>query len=449
MAKNRLDLNFQLESAADRAQFVNDYLADIDFEPNEQELETIANYILWGKNNKGQNSQQEGIVELKRWAAQPVESLEGLIETPGFAEVTLHSLREPQVRIPRVVFDRKAALESAPDHLKQVYEDLFNQIDTIELTLNYYELFCGKRKLPPRDKLLARFTEEEQIAINEKALRLSQYKYLKLKHLLVELRAQQYTYYDTFSNKVRSHMESMKPVFDDNRIRVDEDVHVYPVGLKNDTPLSQKIFSDPAPAMFNEEELRQITKLLWVVPQVDMTIDFTNCDHVYQLYCARADLLDAQVEDPFRIYGAAAAVVETLDYYERQAALSDLQNDILHMKLENKSNTQISSFINKTYGKSYNDNYISTIYHQKIIPQIAQAAQAHRQIMENIFYPENFKKCKDCGRVLLLCSENFVKSKKSNDGFSPRCKRCEKQKRRKYNESNRKIIRANPETTTD
>jgi len=61
-------------------------------------------------------------------------------------------------------------------------------------------------------------------------------------------------------------MESMKPVFDDNRIRVDEDVHVYPVGLKNDTPLSQKIFSDPAPAMFNEEELRQITKLLWVVP---------------------------------------------------------------------------------------------------------------------------------------------------------------------------------------
>jgi len=104
--------------------------------------------------------------------------------------VTLHSLREPQVRIPRVVFDRKAALESAPDHLKQVYEDLFNQIDTIELTLNYYELFCGKRKLPPRDKLLARFTEEEQIAINEKALRLSQYKYLKLKHLLVELRAQ-------------------------------------------------------------------------------------------------------------------------------------------------------------------------------------------------------------------------------------------------------------------
>lgn len=449
MAKNRLDLNFQLESAADRAAFVNDYLADLDFEPNEQELETIANYILWGKNNKGQNSQQEGIIELKQWAARPIESLEGLIETPGFAEVSLHSLREPQVRIPRVVFDRKAALASAPDYLRPVYEDLFNQIDTIELILNYYELFCGKRKLPPREKLLARFTEEQQTALNEKALHLSQYRYLKLKHLLVELRAQQYTYCDTFSTKVRSHMESMKPVFDDNRIRVDEDVHVYPVGLKNDTPLSQKIFNNPIPAHFNDDELRAVTKLLWELPRVNMIIDFTNSDHIYQLYCARADLVDAQIEDPFRIYGAAAAVVATLDYYEQQAALSDLQTDILHMKLQNKSNTQISSFINKTYGKSYNDNYISTIYHQKIIPQIAQAAKNHRQIMENIFYPENFKKCKDCGEVLLLCSENFVKSKKSNDGFSPRCKRCEKQKRSKYNEANRKIIRIDSNPTSN
>jgi len=57
------------------------------------------------------------------------------------------------------------------------------------LTLNFYELFCGKRKLPPRAKLIERFTEEEQRAINEKALTLSQFKYLKLKHLLVDLRA--------------------------------------------------------------------------------------------------------------------------------------------------------------------------------------------------------------------------------------------------------------------
>ena len=446
MAKNRLQLNFQLESADDRAAFVQDYLTKIDFTPNDYELETIANYILWGKNAKGANAQQEGLVKLKEWAAQPVESLEGLIETPGFTEISMRSLREPQTRIPRTVFNRQQALERAPEHLKQVYEDLFTQIDTIELTLNYYELFSGKRKLPPREKLMARFTEDEQRELNERALQLSQYKYLKLKHLLVELRAQQYTYYDTFSNKVHSHLESIKPVLDENTVRLDEDIHVYPLGLKNGSALSEKIFGAPDPSQFSAEELKQITKLLWETPRSEMVLDFTNCDHIYHLYCARADLQDAQMEDPFQIYSAAASVVNTLNYYEERAGLTDLQADILQLKLENKSNIFISSYINSTYSKSYNDNYISTIYHQKIIPQIAGAAVLHRQIMENIFYPENFKKCKDCGQVLLLCSENFVKSKKSNDGFSPRCKICERIKRRKYNETNGKIIRLNPET---
>ena len=449
MAKNRLQLNFQLESAADRAAFVNDYLEKIDFQPNEYELETISNYILWGKNTKGQNTQQEGIVELKKWAPQQVESLDGLIEMPGFSESSVRSLREPQTRIPRTVFDRAKALERAPEHLREAYETLFRDIDRVELTLNYYELWTGKRKLPPREALMARFTEEEQQEINERALKMSQYRYLKMKHLLVELRAQQYTYYDTFADKVRSHLESLKPVLEENTIRLDEDVYVYPLGLKTDSPLSQKIFGNPTPASFTPDELEQVTKLLWRPHDARITLDFTNPDHIYHLYCARADLRDAQEEDPFRIYGAAASVVETLAYYEKHADLTDLQQEILNRKLQGQLNIQIASYINATYGKSYNENYISTIYRQKIIPQIADAARIHREILENIFYPENFKKCKDCGRVLLLSSDNFVKQKKSNDGFSPRCKACEKLKRSKYNEANRKIIRIDSKTSTN
>ena len=440
MPKNRLQLNFQLESAADRAAFVQEYLNTIDFEPNEYELETISNYILWGKNDKGQNSQQEGIVELKKWAPQPVESLDGLIETPGFAESSVRSLREPQTRIPRTVFNRATALERAPEHLRAVYKDLFREIDTLELTLNYYELFCGKRKLPPREQLIARFSEDEQTRLNERALHLSQYKYLKMKHLLVELRAQQYTYYDTFNDKVRSHVESIEPVLEDNHVRLDEDVFVYPAGLKTDSALSRKIFSDLAPSMFNEHELQKISDLLWRRPIQRITLDFTNPEHIYHLYCARADLRDAQAEDPYAIYGAAAPVVNTLAYYEERANLSELQQEILNRKLRNEPNASIASAVNARFGKSYNENYISTIFRQKIIPQIADAARVHREILENIFYPENFKRCKDCGRVLLLSSDNFVKQKKSSDGFSPRCKACEKIKRRKYNEANRAII---------
>jgi len=90
-----------------------------------------------------------------------VESLEGLLEQPGFLEANLRKPNEPQTRIPRTVFNRAKVLAAAPEHLKAVYEDLFRRIDTIELTLNYYELFTGKRKLPPRENLLNKFTEQE------------------------------------------------------------------------------------------------------------------------------------------------------------------------------------------------------------------------------------------------------------------------------------------------
>ena len=102
------------------------------------------------------------------------------------------------------------------------------------------------------------------------------------------------------------------------------------------------------------------------------------------------------------------------------------------MKLAHKLNAEIASFLNKKYDNHYNENYISTLFHQKLIPQIAAAAVAHREIAENLFFPENFKKCRDCGQVLLLNSDNFVRQKKSMDGFAPRCKRCEKVKRSRY-----------------
>ena len=432
MARNRLNLNFQLESAADRNEYVQQYLSKIDFVPNEKELETISNYILWGKNEKGLNAQQEGAIELKRWTAAPVESLEALMELPGFSETSLKTLRAPAAKIPRQVFSREKALASAPDYLRPYYEGLFREIDTIELTLNFYELFCGRRKLPPREKLLARFTEEEQKQINERALRLSQYKYLKLKHLLVELRSEQYTYQDTHQDKIFTHTGSVEPVLQEEKIWIGEDIQVWPLGLKSEIGIYKKIFNDPKPGDFNDDELRQVFKLLSVEKRDEMVLDFTNEKHVLNLYNQRADLQDAQTEDPDRVYGASAAIVDTLQYYEQRANLTPLQKDLLEMKLKFKQNSDIASYINKTYNKSYNDNYISTIFHQKIIPQIANAARVHREIMENIFYPENFKKCKDCGKVYLLNSDNFVKQKKSNDGFSPRCKVCEKLKRSKY-----------------
>ena len=358
------------------------------------------------------------------------------MELPGFNERSLKPLAAPQPRIPRVVFDRAKALESAPDWLRPFYEDLFREIDTLELMINYYDLWTGKRKLPPRASLLHRFSAAEQQELNERALKLSQFKYLKLKHLLVDLRNEQYAFHDVHCGRVFSRAQSEDSITSaGDALRLDEDVQVLPLGLINHSnSLSLKLFDNPLPGQFSDEELRQISDIVWGAEQVDrgMVFDFREPAHIWNAYMLKEDLQDEAGEDPSQVYGAAAAIVETLEYYEQRADLSELQNDVLQMKLAKKQNYEIAMYLNQKYGKSYNENYISTIFHQKVLSQIAAAAQEHYDIVSNLFFPENFKRCKDCGELLLLNSNNFVRQKKSKDGFAPRCKRCERKKRSKY-----------------
>ena len=49
---NRLNLNFGLETNKERSEFLANYLERPEFQkrpPSEEELETMSNYILWGK----------------------------------------------------------------------------------------------------------------------------------------------------------------------------------------------------------------------------------------------------------------------------------------------------------------------------------------------------------------------------------------------------------------
>ena len=111
------------------------------------------------------------------------------------------------------------------------------------------------------------------------------------------------------------------------------------------------------------------------------------------------------------------------------ADLDPKEELILKRKIQGKSNQEIRDEINSKFGHKYQLNYISTLYCKKVLEKIAEAARIHREVCENLFFPENFKKCKDCGRVLLLDERSWMKRKRSNDGFSPRCKKCEKIKR--------------------
>lgn len=65
---NRLHLDFSIPGTHDRKAFVDEYVQRPEFiraPLTDDELETIANYILWGKDPDGLNATQRGEIQIE------------------------------------------------------------------------------------------------------------------------------------------------------------------------------------------------------------------------------------------------------------------------------------------------------------------------------------------------------------------------------------------------
>lgn len=420
----KLKLDFTIPDRAGRLEFVNTLLES--YHPNQSETELIANYILWGK-DPNDTTDYEIKTNFKAWQRREYESLEALKEAPGFNEAIVHPFATNRPKIPREVFDREHYLSIAGQYKDDLLA-LFTAIDELELRLNYYELDHNRRKKPPRDELLQRTKNHEELHNSTKEW--SAARYLKEKHRLVELRQQQYIYKDCFAPR-RVSKTALAPV----KMPQTVEIPVFPLGLrygdKVSSNLFKKIFSNSLdPNDFSEEELWSLEKLLEEKEQELHSIreeglqyvDFREEEHLLSLLKIVEDFKDE--ED-----WTANAYRNTLLFYIGFAELPAPQLEVIRLKILGWKNQDIADRVNEEFGKTYNVNYISTIYRQKAVKTIAKAVQTHLEAVENLFYPENFKKCTTCGKVLLRNTDFFAKRGKSSDGYSNRCKVCDRKKR--------------------
>lgn len=430
---NRLKLDFTLESAEDRANFVNSYIvqfSDLSFE----EAQTIAEYMLWGKDENGVPVGIDTGLETRWSKPNEAESLDAVLENPAFANTQLRELNDAVVlKKTRDTFDREEALKEAPENLKQTFKELWKNIDETELKINFYELKVGKREKPPRKELVRRFTEEEVERIRAAAQKLNQYEYLKLRRRIRELRTEQFTIRDSYRATFNITQAIYTPK--ETSFVFDCDIDVLPLGVK-EGQIGDLIFNTNFdPAALNEKQLNLISKFIWKKKDVNSkyVFDFRDLEAVYQLYLFKEEFKDRlmQINYDHIVENNLQALLDTLTFYEQIADLTDIQREILTLKEQKKKNQDIANYINKKYGKSYTANYISTIFRQKIIVKINEAVKLHQDTIENCFFEENFRKCTKCGRVLLLDSRNWVKKSRSKDGFQNKCKRCEREDRKK------------------
>lgn len=444
---NRLKLDFSLNTSTERKEFLDNYLEKSYFKTTPlsyEELEMCGNYILWGKDADGKNSVQRKEIQIdtkaKIWDTQEVDSLDALMETPTFNENLIIGPSEARIKKPKLNFSREEALNNSSPEFQKIFNNLFIEIDELDYLISQYEFIHNKRKLPPRVELIERISEEKRQLLNEKATHLNQFQYLKKRHLLVELRRQQYTLKDSiketliFDTIKPAEISPLYPTFE-------VEIPVFPLGVKGDNLLSKLIFfnKDNLNIDLAEEELKVISNFIWDKEEQEKNkqqfyFDFTEKEHVYELFNLFFDLEDsaATIDMPESTLGD---LLKTLKYYIELAEFNEVQKEILNLKIKKVKNQEIAKHINQKYNKSYTSNYISTIFRQKIIEQINEAARYHKRIIQNIFFKEEFKKCTSCGVLYLKDSHNFVKKSKAKDGFTNRCKKCDSIARKKIKEA--------------
>lgn len=442
---NRLHLDFSLQTADERSAFINEYVQRPEFisKPlTEDELETIANYMLYGKDPDGLNCTQRKEIQIetrnKTWQRNDTDSLDAIMESPSFNEATIRQSTEARPKIAREVFSREKALKECPPHMVALFKDLFKRIDTLELGIQFYEFSHGRRKDPPKPQLLSQFTEEQISQIKSQSSKWNQYKYLKQRHLIVELRREQFTMRDQYIEKVQRH-SYIEPSFYNSEADIESEIPVYPLGVKNGV-LGALAFKDKLelyPKTYTAAEQEKLVKFLWQKREEKRPLlyfDFGELEHVYELF-RQLNELEMSAED-LPVESNLRQLLDTLKYYISMTDLSDIQLEVLQMKINKIKNQDIADQINKKYGKSYTANYISTIFRQKIIPKINEAVNFHATIIENICYEENFKKCNCCKKMLLIAPENFVRKSRSKDGFSTKCKICDRESRQAKKKEN-------------
>ena len=437
---NRLHLDFSITGTNERKDFVDEYVQRPEFiraPLTEDELETIANYILWGKDSDGTSLVQKGDISIetrnKTWQRDDTESLDAMMESPTFNEASLRRPTEARTRIPREVFSREEALAQCPSHMRPVFEELFAHIDRLEMCIHFYEFAHGKRKEEPRASLLKKFTPAQIEAAQKLASTWNQYKYLKQRHLIVELRREQFTLRDSYIEK---HLRHTPPEPDLDPVSLDfgAEIPVFPLGLVGE-PFSNLVFKPETelnPYTYTENEIDLLIKLYWNKKQQSrpqLFFDFGELEHVYELF-GQLNEIEEDL-DALPLESNLKKLLDTLRYYIALTDLSEVQAEILDLKINKVKNQDIADLINKKYGKSYTANYISTIFRQKIIPQINETVRFHALVVENMCFEENFKKCSGCGKILLIDAQNFVRKSRSKDGFSTKCKKCDRADRQK------------------
>lgn len=394
-ARSSLGLDFTLVTDEQRAHYIDKLFQERgpNWTPTAKEQEIIANYLLYGVDDSGKSPVQskEILGQSSIYSKKPPESLDQLVESPVFNEYSVSKIgSRVQYKIPKPNLNREEYKASTSLNETQEMEQLWAQIDQIDTILRKQK--DGLLNLPLR-------------------------RYYLLRHLLIELRRQQYTIKDFQKPQIQQHIQAIiyrGGDIDEGIFGVSDTIGVAPLGYYQK---GNPIFENPG---------NPLNKEITPDHQIKFWFDFREENHIYQLVYFREELETQATLDP---ESALKDLLNTFEYYCAQAKLSTIQRKILELKQLHWTNEDIRQIVNKEFGTKYAAPYISTIFTHQICPSIAEAAVLHYDQYRYRKDSSKWKICTGCGRRLLRDQRIFSKYTRAKDGLQSKCKECDREDR--------------------
>lgn len=384
----KFKLDFTIQSSEDRLKAIKDIPLNT---LTKTELETISNYILYGKDSDGTSVVDRKEVQIKTkfnsYHKDRTVSLEGLMESPTFDEN---------------IFQKE----------KTIYKKVKPSIDrektkTVPGMVELWEEI---------DRLQAIYDQNiEKEEFKEGTPKLNQSELYYLKHQLIDLRTQQYYLLDSAMPTIIG--KKNKAEFHGNITDSHLTYPILPRGVMQEE--NDWNFKEPwndkknCAVALNEEEIVQSGKPYF---------DFRNKEHLYQLIQHYGDLKSQVHNYPD---SPINNLLWTLDFYIEKANLTPQQKLIIEDKKFRVPNKTIKIHLEEELNIYHRENYISTIWN-KAIGLIIEAVELNYDEFLCKDYERAWKRCNRCGRILLRDSRNFVRKAKSSDGLTNRCKCCDR-----------------------
>lgn len=394
----KFNLDFKIESSQDRLNYLKQ---KVDLSTlTKKELELCTDYVLYGKDQDGTSVVDRKEVYIKTkynsYSRPEPVSLDEMMESPTFDETIFLQHKNIYKKV-KPTIDREKC-KDIPG-----MKELWEQIDLIDRKIKLAE---GK----------------EQPACGEKIPQLDSKGLYQLKHILIELRKDQYLLKDTAFQEIQA--QKNYGSFYSNPSDLQMNYPVFPCGIMNQENDQNFIkpyqSSQKFAAIDIENEIEKLKK------EGKPYFSFFDREHIYQLCLSYYEIKDFAKKFPD---SPLSGLLWTLDFYIDKANLSEQQKLIVEGKKQRLLNRDICKQLQEKLGIYHQENYVSTIWN-KVCGLIAEAAELNYDEWCCKDYKPAWKKCSCCGEILLRDPRNFVRKSKAQDGLTNRCKKCDQRKRR-------------------